>query len=209
MLRIPYIPEPVAEAHIPAKAAEIALQSHNWAADYPYAPVTTVKLWHNGSDLFLHFEVEENTVMAMAHEDNGPVYKDSCVEFFIAFSPEGYYNFETNCIGCMLMSHRKGRKVDVVYADPAILENIERQPSLGTVPFDCKESDGKWSLTLKIPATSFFRHDFKSLRGVEAKGNFYKCGDMLPRPHFMSWQPILTPNPDFHRPEFFAPILFE
>ena len=39
--------------------------------------------------------------------------------------------------------------------------------------------------------------------------NLYKCGDSLARPHYLSWQPVATPHPDFHRPEFFKPVLFE
>ena len=39
--------------------------------------------------------------------------------------------------------------------------------------------------------------------------NLYKCGDNLSHPHFLSWQPIDTPQPDFHRPEFFAAGKFE
>ena len=36
------------------------------------------------------------------------------------------------------------------------------------------------------------------------KGNVYKCGDMLPHPHFLSFFPIHLPKPDFHRPDFFG-----
>ena len=42
-----------------------------------------------------------------------------------------------------------------------------------------------------------------------AKGNFYKCGDMLSKPHFLSWNPIDTPSPDFHVPASFGLLTFE
>lgn len=38
------------------------------------------------------------------------------------------------------------------------------------------------------------------------KANFYKCGDGLTVPHYLSWSPIVTEKPDFHRPEFFNQI---
>lgn len=38
--------------------------------------------------------------------------------------------------------------------------------------------------------------------------NLFKCGDELSHPHFLSWQPIRTEKPDFHRPEFFAQVRF-
>ena len=44
--------------------------------------------------------------------------------------------------------------------------------------------------------------------GVEARMNLFKCGDELSHPHFLSWQPIRTEKPDFHRPEFFAQVRF-
>jgi hypothetical protein len=39
-------------------------------------------------------------------------------------------------------------------------------------------------------------------------GNFYKCADDTAFKHYLSWNPILTPNPDFHRPEFFGELRF-
>ena len=35
-----------------------------------------------------------------------------------------------------------------------------------------------------------------------------KCGDDLTVPHFLSWNPIKTEKPDFHRPEFFGTVKF-
>ena len=39
-------------------------------------------------------------------------------------------------------------------------------------------------------------------------GNIYKCGDLLPQPHFVTLFPIQAPQPDYHRPEFFQPLPF-
>jgi hypothetical protein len=39
-------------------------------------------------------------------------------------------------------------------------------------------------------------------------GNFYKCADETISPHYLSWNPIDAPAPDFHRPEFFGEIHF-
>ena len=41
------------------------------------------------------------------------------------------------------------------------------------------------------------------------RANFYKCGDKTAHPHYLSWSPIDTPKPDFHRPEFFGELLFD
>ena len=42
-----------------------------------------------------------------------------------------------------------------------------------------------------------------------AKVNFYKCGDLLPEPHFICWNKVETTDPDFHQPDFFAPVVFD
>ena len=62
-----------------------------------------------------------------------------------------------------------------------------------------------WRVTVVIPF---------SLIGVDPenlperlRANFYKCGDETAHPHFLSWSPIGTPSPDFHRPEFFGELI--
>jgi hypothetical protein len=39
--------------------------------------------------------------------------------------------------------------------------------------------------------------------------NFYKCGDETPEPHFLSWNPIDLPKPNFHVPQFFGQLELE
>lgn len=195
--------------NLPSNALQLTVANNNWKDRFPYSPLVKSTLWHNGGNLFLSFEVEEEYIAALAEKDNDNVYKDSCVEFFIAFDDVGYYNIEANCTGKILLSHRKGRKIDVNYASPEILTGIRRESSLGSKPFECRKTDNKWRLNLTIPVSTFFHHDFKSYNGLNARCNIYKCGDNLPKPHFLSWKPILTENPDFHRPEFFEIINFE
>ncbi|WP_369804276.1 carbohydrate-binding family 9-like protein [Chitinophaga sp. MD30] len=44
----------------------------------------------------------------------------------------------------------------------------------------------------------------------ESQGNFHKCGDEMPTPHFLTWNHVSTHThtPDFHRKEDFEEILF-
>ena len=42
----------------------------------------------------------------------------------------------------------------------------------------------------------------------KVRGNFYKCASATSEPHYLSWNPILTDKPDFHRPDFFGDIYF-
>ncbi len=85
------------------------------------------------------------------------------------------------------------------------LASIRRRSSLGDRPFGLRREPTRWELRLDIPASVF---GLPAFPGLEARGNFYKCGDLLPEPHFLSWAPIATPRPDFHRPEFFDKMVF-
>lgn len=40
-------------------------------------------------------------------------------------------------------------------------------------------------------------------------GNFYKGADGSATPHYVSWNPIQTANPDFHCPEYFGTLVLE
>lgn len=181
----------------------------NWAEKYPYAPEVRFRMFHTGAWLMLRFDVEERYTAALVTEDYGEVWTDSCVEFFIALDDSGYYNFETTCIGRMLLCYRKSRTEGVEPSAEA-LAGVKRYTTFPAgVPFAEREGDNRWSLTLDIPPQSLFRHKLTDWSGAEARVNLFKCGDKLSHPHFLSWRPIRAENPDFHRPEFFAEVKFE
>lgn len=181
----------------------------NWPDQYPYAPDVSFRMFHTGEVLMLRFDVAEQYTAAAAADDNGPVWQDSCVEFFIALDDGGYYNFEINCIGTLLQAYRRERNVDVVHASPDVMALVKRFPSLPRATFAERQGDNRWTMTVAIPVRALFCHSFGSWDGLEARMNLYKCGDNLSAPHFLSWSPISTPAPDFHRPEFFGTVSFE
>lgn len=178
---------------------------NNWADEYPYAPQVSFKMFHNGEFLFLRFDVAESYTMAKVEDDHGKVWTDSCVEFFLALDDTGYYNFETTCIGKMLVAFRKECK-NPTRASVEIMSSIKRYASLGDKTFDEIEGDNRWSLTLAIPPQALFNHNIETWSGVKASMNLYKCGDNLSHPHFLSWKAIDNPTPNFHLPTFFKPI---
>lgn len=180
----------------------------NWPEQYPYAPKVSFRIFHTGDLLWLRFDVEERYTAARVTEDNGQVWTDSCVEFFLELDDRGYYNFETTCIGRMLLGFRKTH-ADAVHADARVLASVRRITTLPAEPFAEREGDNRWSVTLAIPPQALFRHDLKTWNGLEARMNLYKCGDNLSHPHFLSWRPIATEKPDFHRPEFFERVKFQ
>lgn len=179
----------------------------NWP-DYPYCPDVKFRVAHTGDSILVNYKVTEASVKAVAPADQGRVWEDSCCEFFVRTENEDeYYNFECNCAGTLLVNF--GRKGDRHHAPETVLANVKRWSSLGRDPFEERIGECSWELSLIIPLTSLFNHDIKDLSGIALRGNFYKCGDLLQTPHFLSWSPIDLPQPCFHCPEFFGKLVFE
>lgn len=182
------------------------VENINWPKEFPYCPEMQFGIAHTGEEFLIHYCVEEQSVRAVAQKDNDNVWEDSCAEFFISPAADGlYYNIECNCAGTLLLGVGEGRN-NRQLAVPEITRQIDRWASLGRTPFDTRNQPTRWELALRIPYTVFFRHNITSLDGLTLKGNFYKCGDKLPVPHFISWNPIGTPTPDFHCPQFFGKL---
>ena len=186
-----------------------SIDNVNWPDSYPYKPKVEFAAAHTGDALLLHYRVEEQSVRAVALRDQEHIWEDACVEFFV-MPAEGdiYYNVECNCTGKLLLAAGKDRH-ERMPAPAEVLQGIGRWASLGTEPFDTRQEPTTWELALRIPIAAFFRHTFSGFGGMKARGNAYKCGDCLPVPHFVSWNPICTESPDFHRPEFFGQMIFE
>lgn len=184
-----------------------AIACVNWPESFPYKPLVNFHIAHNGPELFIHFTVQENYTMALVTEDNGEVWTDSCVEFFLALDNSGYYNFEFSCIGKALLGFRKERP-NAVHATRETLDTIKRLSSLGDKNFQEKQLNHAWSLTVAIPATALFKHHIETWQGISAWTNLYKCGDKLSTPHYLSWQPIDTPRPNFHVVKCFTEVKF-
>ena len=178
----------------------------NWPEAFPYRPEAEFDLCHDGGELHLRFRVKEDAVRAVCAADREHAWEDSCVEFF--FDPHGdgtYYNLECTCIGKLYLCRGEGRH-GREFLPEAAYAAIRRRCSLGTEPFGLRESPTAWEVELDVPASVFGLQTFS---GLHARGNFYKCGDRLPVPHYLTWAPIATPKPDFHRPEYFDTLIFK
>lgn len=181
---------------------------HNWSESYPYKPKALFRVAHSDRQIFIQYAIEEKSIRAVAASDNGPVWEDSCCEFFIAPQDDGiYYNMECNCIGTLLIGVGKGRD-NRLLATPDILQQVKRWTTLERKPTALQKGIFRWQLALIIPIEAFFLHPMENLSGMTMKCNFYKCGDKLSEPHFLSWSPIASSTPDFHRIDCFAPCVF-
>ncbi|NNE76359.1 MAG: hypothetical protein HKN31_04725 [Pricia sp.] len=181
----------------------------NWDT-FSYRPKVQFRMAHSNNAIWLKFYVTEDYILAQRTETNSATHRDSCVEFF--FDPQGdgnYYNFEFNCIGTIHLAYGPDRH-ERSFIDPERIENeIKVSSTLGNSPFEEKGGGHSWEMTLVIPAKMLAHDEAISLKGLNAKANFYKCGDDTSAKHYLSWNPIGTERPDFHQPSFFGNLMFE
>lgn len=197
------------EAIVPAAGGWADIESFNtididcvpWPEQFPYRPQVKASLAHAEDALLIKFNVKEEGIRAVCTEPNGPVWEDSCVEFFVK-DPQSryYYNFETNCIGVGLAGKRISRQ-EFSHFTPEQMALVKRRASLPCEPIEAA-GETQWSVELEIP---FAALDCPA-KPAELLANFYKCGDRTATPHFVSWSKVLTPAPDFHRPEYFGKL---
>ena len=173
---------------------------------YPYAPDASFSIAWTDNALWLKYFVKENSVRACCQTDNSPVYEDSCVEFFISFDDAGYYNLEFNCIGVCLAAFGKSR-FDRQSIPQSSMSQIRRMAQVENFSEEGVKQ-ASWQLALVIPTNIFVHHTVAQLKGRSCRVNFYKCGDELPQPHYLSWMPIKADNPDFHLPDYFGQMQF-
>lgn len=182
-----------------------AIDRVNWPADYPYKPKADFAIGRSKESLFIHFAVTEEYAHAQYTQDQDPVWQDSCVEFFCRLPEQNFYrHFEFNCIGTCLAYARQSREEGLRPYPESQLKQIERFASLGKKPLSEMPQATQWELCVKIPF-ALLDIDCEKLP-EELYANFYKCADASKKPHYLSWNPIDTEKPDFHRLDFFGTI---
>lgn len=207
-ITVPYIqglegmPSPELSATLDRDGAQGHIDSVNWQ-EFPYAPHADFRIACSDRYVFIRYSVEEENIRAVCLRDNGPVWEDSCVEFFVQCpGDDHYFNFEANCIGTLLAAKRES-KTDFELFTEDRMANVIRYSSLPHREID--RGGGAWTLVLGIPFGLLGLTEIpRSLRA-----NFYKCGDKTASPHFLSWNPVRTETPDFHQPQFFGELVFD
>ncbi|MFA5468250.1 MAG: carbohydrate-binding family 9-like protein [Sphaerochaetaceae bacterium] len=178
------------------------LTPQRWEPYYNYAQeiTTTFALAYYKTTLFVHFRVEEEELRATYKNHGEAVSQDSCVEIFVQGSSERYANFECNPNGALLANIGMDRHSRFPL-DPLFFQQLAIFPQI--------ISDYEWEVLLALPLHySGLIAGLDTLEGTKLKGNLYKCGDLLKRPHYLAWADIATPTPDFHRPEYFVDLVF-
>lgn len=174
---------------------------------YLWLPGTDIKamakLLYDTSGIYVRLEAIEKNIRAVYTGIYDMVCEDSCLEFF--FSPmigdQRYFNMEVNPNGAYYLGFGCNNK-----------ENVRLIVPNGTQLFQIKTypTDNGWAVEYKIPVTflQIFIPGFYLKRGLELRGNFYKCGDFAITPHYIAWNEIISDIPDFHRPDQFGKLIF-
>lgn len=183
------------------------IDSLNWKK-FSTKPDVKFKIYYSQHAIYIKYDVLEKNIMALNNHINDPVYKDSCVEFFVSDGKDVYYNFEFNCIG----TKYAGSGTSIKNTKPInreYVQSINTFPSLGVNTFKEKVGEFSWSLIVEIPIYIFYSGDVKEIKNSNMRGNFYKCGDDLTIPHYLSWNPIISSKPSFHEPNYFGDLKFK
>ncbi|GEP91255.1 Carbohydrate-binding family 9 [Chitinophaga terrae (ex Kim and Jung 2007)] len=210
LLKVPFInlegsPGPQIVSNLLDKYQKVPIACNPWP-QYGHEVTASFVMAHSSTAVLLKYYVDESFLLA-ASASNGDIHKDSCVEFFVAFQDDDkYYNLEFNCIGWHKVGFGATRNNRVplhLHATDSITTSthIRSKAERGSRRFN-------WELTIVIPATVFCFHQISDLATMKVRGNFHKCGDELPTPHFLTWNHVTARTPDFHRKEDFAEILF-
>ena len=186
----------------------------NWPDAFPTAPSCRGRIGRTPEALAIHWAVSGADLRVQNLQDGGRIWEDSCCELFVLLPASGqsdkpsskapdYINIECNAAGILLGACGPDRHA----RRPLPQEMLSQIVRVADIQGPCEEVGGRWewTLTLLIPYT-VLGLDANHLP-VQLEGNIYKCGDKTAHPHFLSWSPVETPNPDFHRPEFFGTFI--
>jgi len=181
-----------------------------------HKPNTRFRLSYSDMGISGIFFVEDRYVKSVHCGYMAPVYKDSCVEFFVRPDvAKGYFNFEFNCGGSVLCSYitdhtrvSGGFKEYVPFTEQD-LESVEVFHSLPEIITEEIKTPVNWILEFFIPFSVFEKYSGKIgyLPGRTWEANFYKCGDSSSHPHWGSWKPLSELN--FHIPDCFGSLYFK
>lgn len=190
-----------------------AIELNNFIKEKPgFWSSTSVKMVYDDNNLYVIFNVHDRYVRCITTKINGPVWKDSAVEFF--FSPNvnlplEYFNLEINCGGTPLLGYHPSS----AEAQPTIddIRKIEIGHSLPEIVDPEITECVTWTIECKIPIEILkkFSEVTCPKPGIIWKTNFYKIAENNSNPHYLTWANIEHPEPNFHLPQHFGNIEFQ
>ncbi len=159
------------------------------------------QLCYDEQALYVRLQAWEKHIRAEHFGPLGECCEDSCLEFF--FSPiEGdarYFNIECNPNGFLYLG--MGSSIQ------NLVRFLPENPQICPV---CNRTEDGWVTEYQVPY-GFIRQffpEFAPKSGKTIRANFYKCGDLTERPHYLTWNPLPAQTHTFHCPENFGTLVF-
>ena len=186
----------------------LSIDKVNWPNEFPKTLPVSVHIAHDNQKIYLYYQVEGEELRAVNTKDFMSVWEDSCVEFFMQRKGEKIYrNFEFNVHGVLLASKHETRNSSEKFSEE-MMSSIKRFTTIRHI-YKSNRQLSDWTLYVEIPKNAIGFSQDEKLSQQTIGANFYKCGDETNEPHFISWNPIDLPKPDFHVPQFFGELTFE
>jgi hypothetical protein len=189
--------------------------SHYLPNSSDHHPKVAFRMLYDPEWVYLIFRVEDRFVRCVQTEFNGSVCRDSCTEFFVEpVAGKGYFNFEVNCGGTMLVYYiedatRDGEGfVKSVALTPEDAAQVRIYHSMPQVVEPEITEPVTWYNELHFPLALLEKYagNIGNPAGQLWRANLYKCGDETSHPHWGTWAPI--EGESFHVPQYFAPLVF-
>lgn len=172
-----------------------------------------VRLLYDKTTLYLQYTVEDRHIHATTDSLNGPVWEDSCVEFFATSASipcKRYLNFEINCTDTFHFgygSDRNGRTL----VERDVAADVRATSSVDGRTKQPHPTDSCWWVAVELLSTVI-----STLTGTAVTpttntrwhGNFHRLGRRI-KPFYAAWSPVEILEPDFHRPSAFGTMWFE
>jgi hypothetical protein len=180
-----------------------------------HRPVTAARLLYDDEAFYGIFLVQDRYVRGRFTRFQDPVWRDSCVEFFVQPGGAGpYFNFEFACGGAFLAHYvtdprRSGGKVagftPLVESDAAAVRVYHSLPAVVEPEITQPVA---WHLEFAIPLALLAKYaEFsRPAAGHVWRANFYKCAEENSHPHWAAWAPVDELN--FHLPRCFGTLRF-
>ena len=123
-----------------------------------HRPHVTARLVYDDDAVYVRYEVDDQYVRCVNTEYQSSVCRDSCAEFFVEPTPgKGYFNFETNAVGTLLLYYIENEDMENKTEVPRDLAStLTIDHSIPGAVVDPEITDKlRWTLGVRIPYSMF------------------------------------------------------
>ena len=181
-----------------AQVPGLFIDNLQWSPEVPIC--AQAQLCYDQDAIYVRLAATEPFIRAEETGKLGMPCLDSCLEFFFCPSDQDdrYFNIEYNPNACLCFGFGFGCRVRLVVSDDLL------NPQVSVT------EDG-WQITFQLPLKLIrqFVPEFTPVSGGSIRANCYKCGNLTVQPHYLSWNKVELPNPNFHCPPHFGTMYFE